>query len=186
VLNLTAIGARELAALDQNDSIELRPLGPLDAAAYRALRLEGLENSPESFSASFEDEVKHPLAWFEDRLRSSIVYGAFLEGGLVGVAGIRFQTAAKTAHIGLLWGVYVKPRARRRGLSAALARRLIEIARGRVEQIHLAVASSNQPAFRVYAGLGFKQYGLERRALKIGERRHDEILMALFLNESGI
>jgi RimJ/RimL family protein N-acetyltransferase len=41
------------------------------------------------------------------------------------------------------------------------------------------VVSGNLPALRLYAGLGFVEYGLERRATKYRGRYHDEVLMAL-------
>jgi RimJ/RimL family protein N-acetyltransferase len=112
-------------------------------------------------------------------------YGGFLEGDrLAGLAGLRVESAAKLAHIGFLWGMFVAPEAPRRGLGKALTRRIIDGAEGVVEQIHLSVVSSNQAAIQLYAATGFKQYGLERRALKVDGRYHDEILMALWLGQS--
>jgi ribosomal protein S18 acetylase RimI-like enzyme len=161
-----------------------RRLQPGDAAIYRALRLQGLRDSPEAFAASFDHEAQRPLAWFSERLQSSTVYGGFLASGrLVGVAGLRVESAAKLAHIGFLWGMFVAPEARRRGLGRALLRRIVEQARGAVEQIHLSVVSSNQAAVQFYVAAGFKQYGLERRALKVDSRYFDEILMTLPLGQ---
>jgi RimJ/RimL family protein N-acetyltransferase len=40
------------------------------------------------------------------------------------------------------------------------------------------VVTGNEAALRLYAGLGFVQYGLEKKALKQGGRYYDEILMA--------
>ncbi|HEV3045365.1 MAG TPA: GNAT family N-acetyltransferase [Roseiarcus sp.] len=162
----------------------LRQLQPGDATTYRALRLQGLRDSPEAFAASFDDESQRPLAWFCERLQSRTVYGGFLEGDrLAGLAGLRVESAAKLAHIGVLWGMFVEPEDRRRGLGKALARRIIDGAQGMVEQIHLSVVSSNHAAIKLYAATGFKQYGLERRALKVEGRYHDEILMALWLGQ---
>jgi hypothetical protein len=36
----------------------------------------------------------------------------------------------------------------------------------------------NNAAVRLYTRLGFKEYGLEQRALKFGGRYYDEVLMA--------
>lgn len=158
----------------------LRRLGPDDAAIYRELRLIGLKECPEAFAASFEDEAERPIAWFSERLQSSFVFGSFAdETRLGGVAGLRPHSAAKLAHIGVLWGMYVAPVARGRGIGAALVRRMIEEAANRVEQVHLSVVATNEAAIGLYAKAGFKQYGLEKRALKVGGRYYDEILMAL-------
>jgi RimJ/RimL family protein N-acetyltransferase len=168
---------------DEPGPFGLRRLGRADAAAYRDLRLKGLQSNPETFAASFDDEATRSLAWFEERLQSRIVYGAFLGGdALTGVGGLRVESAAKLAHIGILWGMFVKPEARRHGVGTALVRRLIHEAGGVVEQVHLSVVASNEAAVQLYIAAGFKQYGLERRALKVGDQYCDEILMALSLN----
>jgi RimJ/RimL family protein N-acetyltransferase len=123
-------------------------------------------------------EAEKPLSWFSERLESRIVFGGFAGQQLVGVVGLRVETTAKLAHVGRLWGTYVAPHARRQGLAEALTRRVLDEARGVVEQIHLSVVASNEAAIRLYAAAGFKEYGVERRALKIGGRYYDEILMA--------
>jgi RimJ/RimL family protein N-acetyltransferase len=40
------------------------------------------------------------------------------------------------------------------------------------------VVSGNEQARRVYAGLGFVEYGIEKDALKQDERYWDEVVMA--------
>lgn len=163
----------------------LRRLGASDAAAYRDLRLEGLRDHPEAFGASWEDEASRPLAWFAERLERGAVFGGHSPAGstVVGVVGLLVPEAAKLRHKGVLWGMFVRPQARRAGLGAALVARAIEHARGGVEEIRLTVAASNTAAVRLYARAGFRQYGLERRALKVEDRYHDELLMALPLTD---
>ncbi len=67
------------------------------------------------------------------------------------------------------------------GRSAGVARRLVEAvlehARARVEQVNLAVDRRNMHARRLYTSLGFVEYGLEKNALKIGDRYLDDVLM---------
>jgi ribosomal protein S18 acetylase RimI-like enzyme len=103
---------------------------------------------------------------------------------LVGVAGLMVPNAAKLRHNGVLWGMFVRPRARGRGLAAALVRRLLEEAAGVVEEVRLTVVASNTVALRLYAGLGFRQYGVDPRALRVGSQYHDELLMVLRVNGS--
>jgi RimJ/RimL family protein N-acetyltransferase len=78
--------------------------------------------------------------------------------------------------------MYVRSEARGTGLAAALLQQLIEHARTVVEEIRLTVVASNAAARRLYSAAGFKEYGLERRALKIGCEYYDDVLMALPLN----
>lgn len=161
----------------------LRRLGLPDAAGYRELRLEGLRRHPEAFGASWEDEAAKPLAWFAERLERNAVFGASLDAAaLVGTAGLLVPDAAKLRHKAVLWGVFVQPQARGTGLAAALVARVLEQARGIVEEVRLTVVASNPAAVRLYTRAGFRQYGLERRALKVGNEYHDELLMALQLS----
>lgn len=169
---------------DRQEPFTLRSLGPGDAEAYRQLRLHGLKESPEAFGASWDDEAGKPLAWFAERLQNNLVIGGWLEGALAGMAGLH-APGGKRAHKVMLWGAYVRPEARGRGVATALLRQLIEEARGAYEEIYLSVVTSNDPAVKLYAAAGFVQYGLERRALRIGDRYYDEALMALSLREGG-
>lgn len=159
----------------------IRRLGAADAAAYRAIRLEGLEQCPENFGASAEIEGAQPLPWFAERLTGNHVFAA---GGdtLDGVIGLRPQEAPKLRHKALIWGFYVRPTARGRGLGAALLGHAIAAARGLVEELRLSVATENATAIRLYEATGFVTYGCEPRALRVGGRDVDELLMALRLD----
>ncbi|MCT7375224.1 GNAT family N-acetyltransferase [Chelativorans salis] len=158
----------------------IRRLGRADAEGFRILRLEGLRAHPEAFGASWEEEKQRPAAWFADRLERSAVFGGLAnDGSLVGAAGLAVQGGLKERHKGILWGMYVRPQARRTGLADALVARVIEEARGAVEEVKLTVATSNEAAIRLYIRAGFVQYGMEKRALKVGAHYHDELLMAL-------
>jgi len=162
-------------------------LGPADAAAYRDLRLEGLAKHPEAFGASWEDEAGRPLVWFIERLERNAVFGAWAAdtAELAGIAGLLVPEEAKLRHKGVLWGMYVQPRARAAGVGAALVARVLDHARGAVEEVRLTVVASNAAAVRLYEAAGFQVYGLERRALKVDGRYHDEALMALRFNGAG-
>ena len=162
---------------------KIRRLSASDAAAYRDLRLGGLRAHPEAFGASWEEESAEPLAWFEDRLDRNVIFGGLMAAAseLGGVAGFYVPDSAKQKHKGVLWGMFVQPQARATGLGPALVARVLEHARATVEEVRLTVVSTNTAAIRLYERAGFEQYGLERRALKVGGDYHDEVLMALSL-----
>ena len=163
----------------------LRRLATPDAAYYRELRLEGLRSHPEAFGSSWDDEVSRPLAWFAERLERNAVFGGSSPASpaLAGAVGFLVPDAVKLRHKGVLWGMFVRPEAQRTGLGTALVARVIEHAAQVVEEVQLTVVTSNTAAVRLYARAGFEQYGLERRALKVDDRYHDELLMALLLNQ---
>lgn len=95
------------------------------------------------------------------------------------MCGFYRQSHAKFRHKGTVWGVYVRPESRGHGTARALLGELIRMARkiAGLEQITLIVASTTQPARRVYSQLGFKWYGTEPRSLKAcGEYIDDELM----------
>src|SRR5437868_3437245 len=130
------------------DGIEIRRLVQDDAVLYRGIRLEALQASPEAFGSTFEVENAQPLTWFSDRLGSSTVLGAFRDAELVGMAGFAVQQGQKSAHKGVLWGMYVRPGARTGGIGRRLIEAILDVARQHVELIQLTVVQDNARARR--------------------------------------
>jgi ribosomal protein S18 acetylase RimI-like enzyme len=161
-----------------NSQIQIRRLTPSEGAAYREIRLEALRLNPESFGSTFEAERTRPLAHFSERVAGCPVFGAFRDAEIVGMAGFLGREGAKDAHKGYLWGMYVRAGARNAGVGRKLAEAVIEYARRHVEMLQLDVVSENEAARRLYASLGFVEYGIERKALKQHGRYYDEVLMA--------
>lgn len=159
-------------------------LGAADAEDYRALRLEGLRQSPGAFSSSWEEENVRPLDDFAARLERNVIFGARQTGTAIlqGVAGFYVREQNKARHKGVLFGMYVRPDARGTGMGRALVAQVIECAATMVEEVTLTVGADNASAIRLYARAGFEQYALERRALKVDGRYHDEAMMALKLD----
>lgn len=152
-------------------------------AAFRDIRLAGLADDPRAFSAAFEDESRNDAAWFAQRLRSSIVFAVDdAPGRLIGMAGLAVPPGAKVSHKGMLWGVYLRPEARGRGLGRRLVGAVIDAARGQVESLNLGVGSYNAAAIALYRAAGFVATGFEERALRIGDEWIDEITMTLRLD----
>jgi RimJ/RimL family protein N-acetyltransferase len=161
-----------------NAQIQIRRLTPSEGAAYREIRLEALRLNPEAFGSTFEAESARPLAHFSERVAGCPVFGAFRDAEIVGMAGFLGREGAKDAHKGYLWGMYVRAGARNAGVGRKLAEAVIEHARRHVEVPQLDVVCENEAARRLYASLGFVEYGIERKALKHAGRYYDEVLMS--------
>ncbi len=159
-------------------SLRIAPFAGADAAVLLALRQEALAAHPEAFGSSLAEESAALPAWLAAHLDAGEVFGAWDGGGLAGMAGLWREGAEKRRHRGGLWGMYVRPAWRGRGVGAALVHHVLEhAAAAGLEQVHLAVAVDNLPARALYDCLGFLACGIEPRALKIGERYVDELLM---------
>jgi ribosomal protein S18 acetylase RimI-like enzyme len=163
----------------------IRRLRTDDAASFKAIRLEALTANPELIGSTFAFEEKLEIAWFAGRLEDTHVLGAFRDGELVGTAGFLIQQGEKNAHKGRLFGMYVRPSARRLGIARLLMTAVLDVARAHVEQIQLTVVSDNEPARALYESAGFLEFGIEPKASKYGDRYYDEAHMALDLGRAA-
>ncbi|VEF47581.1 acetyltransferase [Bacillus freudenreichii] len=163
----------------------IRLLKPLDAEEYRNFRLEALKNSPESFGSTYEEEKENPLETYKDRFQSakSFTFGAFENKKLIGVVTLVKESKLKLKHKANIFAMYVCPKNRGIGIGKCLMVEAIKKAKelGGIEQIHLTVVSTNEPAKKLYSSLGFKVFGKEKRAMKLDKKYFDEDHMVLFL-----
>jgi ribosomal protein S18 acetylase RimI-like enzyme len=167
--------------------LEIRIVTADDAEEFRALRLRALLEEPEAFGSSWEEENARPLEQTVARLQGDgmTAFGGFYDAGkLAGMVRLRRQDGVKAEHKADILGMYVAPEARGRGLGRMLLEAAIAQARATsgIEQLLLAVNTSNTPARNLYLAMGFEPFGREPKALKIGDRYFDEDYMALFLN----
>jgi ribosomal protein S18 acetylase RimI-like enzyme len=171
----------------------IRILTAEDAEAYQALRLRGLQESPAAFGSTYQSEVDVPLPHITERLargagREDVMFGAFDDGGvLVGLAGLGRQTGMKTRHRAHVWGMYVGPEARGRGVGRALMQALIAHARtlDGLERLTLGVEAGNQAARTLYHTVGFVTYGIEPQAYALDGEYWDSEMMSLALGVAG-
>ncbi|HIA5698176.1 TPA: hypothetical protein ACWQQH_002387 [Legionella pneumophila] len=78
--------------------MKIRQLFDTDWHLWKEIRLEALNNSPENFGSSYEDEVHMSDADFQHGLSKGYVLGVFVDDLLVSC--IRFYTlnSLKTKH----------------------------------------------------------------------------------------
>jgi ribosomal protein S18 acetylase RimI-like enzyme len=159
----------------------IRALGNDDLDAYIALRQRGLRECPLAFSSSAEtDFASSPEALRPQIARAPewMIFGAFLDSALAGAVGLYRARHAKAAHRMQLWGMYVAPEHRGRGLGARLLEAAIAHARalGGVATIDLSVTSAAEAARRLYERAGFVAWGTQHDALRhegqVAEEHH--------------
>ena len=157
-----------------------------DAGDWLHLRLEALRSDPEGFSASLEEYECLSVEEVKRRLWSgtdAFVVGAKEDSRLIGMAGFYRDQGMKTQHKGHVWGVYVSPAARGKGVGRMLMQKVLEKAAkiAGVEQILISVTATQTAAMKLYRSLGFEPFGREPRALKVGGTLIDEEHMMMKL-----
>jgi len=164
---------------------ELTLIGAAEVSVFRDLRLRGLREHPEAFGEAAETFERRTLRELIDRIESQTALGGFILGAfsatgeMVGTIGLAVNENPKFRHRGTLWGMYIAPEAREKGLGVTLVRGLLDRAQslGFLTQIHLAVVTSNTPAIRLYTKVGFTTYGVDPKAICVGGEFFDEYLM---------
>jgi len=167
----------------------IRRLGPEDAAALVALRREALEEAPLAFSSSPEDDrvsLDFARTILSD-VQEQALFGHFEEGRLAGMVGVLRAAKRKERHKADLYGLYVTPAARKKGVG----RSLLDAAVGHVrewqgvEQLHLCVTTGAPAAARLYRAAGFREWGRQPRALQSGGVFVDDLHFVLELRGSA-
>jgi RimJ/RimL family protein N-acetyltransferase len=173
----------------QESVLRIRRLSAEDADLLKAVRVEATQESPASVYPTSDEEMDKPLDEFKKQLiwdSNNFVFGAFGDAQLVAIAGLKRERGLKLQHTAIIWGVYVKPPFRGRGVAKQLVATVLDAARGipDVCQVKLRVHTQNEAAKRVYISNGFESCGIDRNVLRIGDASIDEELMILVFNPS--
>ena len=159
-------------------------LAPDHVREYRALMLGAYAAHPDAFVASVDERAAEPLSFWEARLDPSPdareqVLGAFLGTRLVGVAGVSFELRPKRRHRSSLFGMFVEPDARRRGVASQLVDAALHVAGQREGCLVMQVTllGPNGAARALYERHGFLIHGVEPLGARLGDRYVDKLYM---------
>lgn len=152
-------------------------LSPPHAAEYRAVMIRASDTDPDAFTSTVAEREAHPPEWWAARVSDQpdppeLVIGAFEQGQLVGLAGLTFARRERTAHKATLFGMYVLPECRGRGIGRAVVRAVLDAAEAHagIGVVQLTVTESNAPAVGLYTACGFVPFGVEPFAVRVGDR----------------
>lgn len=157
--------------------LEVRRLTHRDVEDYRALMLEAYATEPDAFTSTMSEREAMPLEWWKKRVSEeadarSVVYGAFVNSQLVGAVGLHFERRERTRHKATLYGTFVRPSCRQRRIARHLVDAVMDHARAKpqIRQVLLRVTASNHQAIRLYEAAGFRPFGTEPDANRVGDR----------------
>jgi GNAT superfamily N-acetyltransferase len=160
--------------------ITVRELEESDWEDYRSARLQALQDSPEAFVAAHAEESQYPEDRWRDRMRRSRRLLAEQDGVAAGVASIGAASDGSEDRAEL-FGLWVRPDLRGKGVATALVKAGARVARQRGDS-HLLywVGSENGRAVAFASGCGFRPTGLRRpmRVISV-EDGEEEVAMTL-------
>ena len=166
----------------------IRQITSADAAAYFQLRVQSEQEYPQFVGFNAERELAAGPEGIGTLLESypaegTIIFGAFHDSSLLGVAVLSRRLSPKYRHKAFLWGMFVVPAARGGGTARVLMEAAIAWAREQKEimAISLQVTLSNTRGQQFYRHHGFAVFGTEQRALFAAGQYHGIHYMELEL-----
>jgi GNAT superfamily N-acetyltransferase len=123
------------------------------------------------------EEVPGAIRIWLSYIRVNSAYTVLVDGQVAGMGVLYLQPYEKCFHQ-CLFAILVGEKYRNLGVGKFFLKKMIEEARTnhRIEILHLEVYRGN-PALRLYERLGFCQYGVHCRFIKIDGKYFDKILM---------
>jgi ribosomal protein S18 acetylase RimI-like enzyme len=162
--------------------MQVRRLAPADALSYRALRLRALREHPDAFTSSWEDDRAQPVEAAAARLAAHAFWGAFQGAELYGFVGLECEPRAKNRHKATVVGMYVAPEVAGQGVGRALLSSVLAHARSTgLGSLVLTVTEGNLQAASLYRAVGFRSFGIEPDAIRVGGRSYAKNHMHLDL-----
>lgn len=148
--------------------MQYQKLLPEHAKAYRALRLESLEQFPQFFGANIDEQRALPELRLERFINqqdtNNFVVGAFAHHQLVGICAFVAANDVELDATGTLIQMYVQTAFHGQGIGLGLTKQLVaEVTKlGTIKNLILEVVRSNQHAKRVYEQAGFRVFEPEQ------------------------
>lgn len=169
--------------------IQYIPLEPAHWKDYRALRLEALKTDPDAYTYVHAEELKKTNDYWQDRFRqyvngeTGLMFGAFVEGKVVGMMGATWKSKKRLRHIATLAMVYVAPEYRKQNVASGLMEQVLSCLKeeNTICKVILRVTARKKPAVSFYKRSGFREVGLLEKEIKFRTKYLDVILMEKLL-----
>lgn len=145
--------------------VEIVRLEPDEWQAYRELRLEALQESPQAFSSNYHEQAAYPESYWrgrlEDAARNKQSWMVFARAGqrLVGMGGAfrGGMDGDKRMDQAVVIAVYVTPSWRSRGVSKLLMYDILDrLKESGIRTAVLGINSEQRAALQLYELVGFR------------------------------
>ena len=167
----------------KNNNFEIIKL-PLNRwREHKELRLGALKTDSQAFLSTYEKEAEHPDEKWQQRLKSaneeitSWMYFAQSDGKLVGMIGCFRDENDLKNHSAQIWGMYVTPAQRGKGIAKSLMSTLLKklSANKDITKLKLEVNTDQKSAVKLYEHFGFK--ATETTPLVLGDGKEHQVII---------
>lgn len=143
--------------MNQAMKITLRRLSENDWREFSRIRLQALQTDPRVFGSGYEKESRFVEDNWRIRLKNNVIF--LIESGEtpIGMTSVGIDINDATGKTAILWGSWLAPAFRRRGISALIYRTRLEWAKSQpnVERIVAAYRVSNPASKNALRKHGF-------------------------------
>ncbi len=155
--------------------VTVRALGTEDWQTYQQIRLAALQDAPDAFASSYEEEKGYDEAFWRLRMGRSARLVASADDEPVGIVSVGQASEPDVAE---LFGMWVRPDFRGRGVAWALTQTAAQHARAAGQRaLKLWVSTDNGRAVAFFSSAGFRPAD-ERRPMT-NDAQTEELAMLL-------
>jgi GNAT superfamily N-acetyltransferase len=161
--------------------IKLTTLGPDDWLDFKTLRLEALRSEPAAFSSTHAETILRSDESWRQWLANPrcIVLMATVGTIQAGIVGAYLGSDDGDRSVAIVFGMYVAPPFRDRGVGKLLLSSLLDVVSGDPDilTIRLWVTETQVAARRLYEAAGFRVVGRDAVQVQSDGELHDELVM---------
>jgi ribosomal protein S18 acetylase RimI-like enzyme len=169
-----------------DESVEIAKLSVDEWQAYRQLRLEALQDSPQAYGSTYQEQANRPDSFWQNRLIQAeigdtdwLLFARYRQQlvGMIGAYRDKTSDPEDGTLAATIVSVYVSPAWRGRGISQLLMDEMLDTLKQKgIQRAHLAVCKDQKAALKLYENSGFILVGIVNNLMGDG-LLHDEYLM---------
>lgn len=161
-----------------SNSVEIVELQQDEWEMYRDLRLKAVQEAPEAFGTTYEEELAVTMEDWKRRLNFNMIF-AKSENRIIGMIGAVIDYRSKLNHVALVISFYVIPEFRNKGIGGLLLDNIINKLKKQknIRKINLKVTTNQAAAVKLYKKNGFHINGVLENEYLINGIYYDQYIM---------
>lgn len=144
-------------------TVKILQLTPERWEEYKTLRLESMQQDPQAFGDKFKEWSEYSDEKWQKRPKDpdKIILMAEDNNKFVGIIAVHIDHLNENEHEAHIWGMYITPVFRGKGISKMLMNELIEKLKSidGLHRIELMVSAEQEAAIKSYLSSGFNKIG---------------------------